>query len=92
MLRFVVMLLFYFLVSCAAKPAKTEIQKEMNMSERKRPHLFLSNMRECMALYHDDTICENKVMRSCHEDLDLHDCGKILLQVKDHDVLINKLR
>jgi hypothetical protein len=44
-----------------------------------------------MAMYHDESICENKIMRSCQEDMGRQDCGKILLQVKDNDQLINKI-
>lgn len=91
MFRVVLFLLSSSLLSCSTRPVTTEIKKDTEMIDARKPHLFLSNLRECMELYHDETICENKVMRSCHEDLDLHDCGKILLQVKERDVLINNL-
>jgi hypothetical protein len=83
----VVSLLFVLTASCAGK----KVVQNVEADDKRRPHLFINNMRECMAMYHDESICENKIMRSCQEDMDRQDCGKILLQVKDHDQLINKI-
>jgi hypothetical protein len=83
----IVSVLIVLVASCAARP----VVQQVETSDARRPHLFISNMRECMALYHDESICENKIMRSCQEDMGRQDCGKILLQVKDHDQMINKI-